>query len=156
MIKHLGVKCNAAAGRQIEKEWEKKDRLALHFMPNGSILFCSHIYAISRASLSQVHYAQEDLISFSSSEKAKMRYIVQTVSVIEHTRFSTEKSLLYACTHLRFHVHATADELTKLNSLLNLLNRYQCKCDIVIRRCLSLSLCRSLCQREYKVITALI
>lgn len=84
-----------------------------------------------------------------------MRYIVQTVYVIEHTPgFSTEISLLYACMH--FHVHATADKLTKLNSLLNLLNRYQCKCDIVIRRCLSCSLCLSLSQREYKVITALI
>lgn len=86
-----------------------------------------------------------------------MRYIVQTVYVIAHTpRFSSERSLLHALTHLCFCVHATANELTKLNSLLNLLNRYQCKCDTAIRRCLSRSLCLSLCQREYKVITALI
>lgn len=89
-------------------------------------------------------------------EGKNLVYCANCFHYCTHTRFSTEKSLLYARVHLRFHVHATANELTKLNSLLNLLNRYQCKCDIAIRHCLSRSLSLSLCQREYKVITALI
>lgn len=41
--------CCRQTGR---KRVEKKDQLALHFMPNGSILFRTHIYAINRTSLS--------------------------------------------------------------------------------------------------------
>ncbi len=96
MFKHLGVKCKVAAGRQIEKEW-KKDQLALHFMLMEAFYFARTF--THQLGLSFLGALCVGGLSFSSSEKPIIRYIVQTVSVIAHTPDSAQKKNHFVCTH---------------------------------------------------------
>lgn len=164
MFKHLGVKCNSAKGRQIEREWVKGISLfsTSCLMETFYFSLSSSIYAISRPSLRWIVTWYLEWFHFHHhfhhhQRRQKWALLCKLFTLLHAHPDSAQKN--HFCMHWHtfiFHVHATANELTKLNSLLNLLDRYQCKCDNAIRHCLSRSLSLSLCQREYKVITALI